>query len=274
MARLQRSVWLVALLLLAFPVAAQEVGTVAGLDGTADIGRGGAWTPATVGAPIEQGDQLRTGNPGRLKVVFQDDSVLSVSEGSLVVVNEQVFDPATKKARSYFDLIQGKLNSIASEYYNRPGASYEVKTATAVAGVRGTEFTVSYDPDDAVTEVLGFNGTVQVHSLLDPAGPGVIITANETTTVAQGRLPTPPRRYDGSIIRHQLEGFNFIGGGRFESVSAGHPLVAGSTVLRPDRAPKSLPRVVASGGAHDASSLLGQSPAVLKAVTGQLGVSF
>jgi len=274
MARPRRMVLSLALLLVAFRVGAQEVGTVAGLDGTADIGRGGAWTPATVGAPIEQGDQLRTGRPGRLKVVFQDDSVLSVSEESLVVVNEQVFDPATKKARSYFDLIQGKLNSIVSEYYSRPGASYQVKTATAVAGVRGTEFTVSYDPDDEVTEVLGFNGTVQVHSLWDPAGPGVIITANEATTVAQGRLPTPPQRYNESIIRHQLDGFNFIGGGRFESLSAGHPLVAGSTVLRPDRAPKVLPSAVASGGVHDASTLIGQSPVVLKAVTGQLGVSF
>lgn len=274
MAQLQRSGVLVALLLLAFPVAAQEVGTVAGLDGTADIGRGGAWTPAAVGAPIEQGDQLRTGRPGRLKVVFQDDSVLSVSEESMVVINEQVFDAANNKARSYFDLIHGKLNSIVSEYYSRPGASYQVKTATAVAGVRGTEFSISYDPDDEVTEVLGFNGTVQVHSLLDPAGPGVIITANEATTVAHGRLPTLPQRYNESIIRHQLDGFNFIGGGRFESVSAGHPLVAGSTVLRPDRAPKALPSVVASGCVRDASSLIGQSPAVLKAVTGQLGVSF
>ena len=272
MARLQ--CLLMALLLFAVPVAAQEVGTVAGLDGTADIGRGGAWTPAEVGAPIEQGDQLRTGNPGRLKVVFQDDSVLSVSEESLIVVNEQVFDPANNKTRSYFDLVRGKLSSIVSDYYGQPGASYQVKTATAVAGVRGTEFSVSYDPEDEVTEVLGFNGTVQVHSLMDPAGPGVIITANEATTVAHGRLPTVPRHYNDTIIRHQLDGFSFIGGGRFESVSAGHPLVAGSTVPRPDRAPKVLPSVVASGGVHDASSLLGQSPVVLKAVTGQFGISF
>ena len=135
--------------------------------------------------------------------------MLSVSEESLVVVNEQVFDPANSKTRSYFDLVRGKLNSIVSDYYGRPGASYQVKTATAVAGVRGTEFSISYDPDDEVTEVLGFNGTVQVHSLLDPAGPGVIITANEATTVAQGRLPTLPQRYNESIIRHQLDGIQF-----------------------------------------------------------------
>jgi hypothetical protein len=265
---------LAALLLLAFPAAAQEVGTVAELDGTVDIGRYGQWTSATIGAPIEQGDQLRTGKHGRLKVVFQDDSVLSVSEQSLVIVNEQVFDPATSKTRSYFDLVRGKLNSIVSDYYARPGASYEVKTATAVAGVRGTEFSVSYDPDDAVTEVLGFNGQVQVHSLLDPSGPGVIITANESTTVAKGHLPTTPRRFNDKFFRQQLEGFSFIGGGRFESAAVSHPLAAGASVPRPDCAPAVLPNVVATGGVHDASTLVGQSPPVVKAVTGQLGISF
>jgi len=274
MARLQRSGLVVALLLLALPAMAQEVGTVAEMEGTADIGRGGAWTAAAIGAPIEQGDQLRTGKPGRLKVVFQDDSVLSVSEQSLVVVNEQVFDPANSKARSYFDLIHGKLNSIVSDYYGRPGSDYKVKTATAVAGVRGTEFSVSYDPDDEITEVLGFNGKVEVHSLLDPSGPGVIITANEATTVEKGKLPTTPRRYNDTFFRQQIEGFSFIGGGRFESAAASHPLVSGSTVPRPDRAPAVLPNTVASGGVHDASTLIGQPPNVVKAMTGQLGISF
>ncbi len=274
MTRLQRLAFGLAVLVgCALPALAQEVGTVAEFEGTADIGRGGVWTPAAIGAPIEQGDQLRTGKPGRFKIVFQDDSVLSVSEQSLVVVNEQVFDPANNKAHSYFDLIHGKLNSIVSDYYGRPGSSYQVKTATAVAGVRGTEFSVSYDPDDEVTEVLGFNGKVEVHSLLDPSGPGVIITAHEATTVQKGQLPTTPRRYNETFFRQQLEGFNVVGGGRFESVATGHPLVSGSTVPRPDCAPKVLPNTLASGGVHDASTLVGQPPNVVKAMTGQLGIS-
>lgn len=273
MALLQRYGLLAALVLLALPCAAQEVGTVAALDGTADIGRHGVWTAAAAAAPIEQGDQLRTGRPGRLKVVFQDDSVLSVADESLVVINEQVFDPANSKTRSYFDLIRGKLNSIVSEYYSRPGASYEVKTPTAVAGVRGTEFSVSYDPADETTEVLGFSGKVEVHSLLDPAGPGVIITANESTTVLEGHLPTTPRRFNEKLFRQQLEGFSFIGGGRFESATTGHALAQGSTVPSSDRAPAVLPSV-ASTGVHDASTLIGQSPAIVKAMTGQLGISF
>src|SRR5262245_43209414 len=67
---------------LAGAVWAQEVGTVAELDGGAEIGRGGTWTPANVGAAIQQGDKLRTKRPGRMRVVFQDDSVLTLSDNS------------------------------------------------------------------------------------------------------------------------------------------------------------------------------------------------
>jgi hypothetical protein len=256
-------------------VAAQEVGTVAAVEGSVEIGRQGVWEPAAVGAAVHQGDELRTGRPGKLRVVFQDDTVLSVSEGSRVTVDEQVFQPADGKVHSVMNLLQGKVNALVGEYYGRPGAAYEIKTATAVAGVRGTEFSVSYDPYDEVTEVMGFSGRILVHSLWDPTGPGVIIGANETTTVAEGELPTQPRRYNERLFRQQLEGFDFIGGGRMESLIASHPLLAGANVPQPDRAP-----TVAGGAAvtlnekRDASSLVGDSPAVVKALTGQLGIEF
>ncbi len=274
MIRRQGYAFVAALVLFTAPALAQEVGTIAAVEGTAEVGRGGAWASAAVGAAIHQGDQLRTGKPGRLRIVFQDDSVLSVADESLVVVDEQVFDPGSNKARAYFDLLQGKLNALVSDYYGRPGSDYAVKTATAVAGVRGTEFSVTYDPQDEITEVMGFSGAVQVHSVLDPAGPGVIITANETTTVAEGQLPTSPRRFNETIFRQQLEGFDFIGAGRSESLTAGNALAAGASVPQPDRAPAVLPNVVASGAVHDASTLVDQSPPVVKAITGQLGIQF
>src|SRR5262249_31901961 len=130
--------------LLVAPARAQEVGTVAAVDGSAEIGRGGNWTTAAVGNPVHIGDELRTGRPGRLRVVFQDDSVLSVSDDSRVVVNEQMFDARKGTARALFNLLRGKITSVVSDYYHQPGAAYEVKTATAVAGVRGTEFAVEY----------------------------------------------------------------------------------------------------------------------------------
>src|SRR5262245_47285437 len=125
------SLW-AAILLVASAVSAQEVGTVAAVEGTAEIGSGGSWHTGAGGPPVHRGDQLRTGSPGRMRIVFQDDSVLVVSESSLVTVNEQVFAPKTGKARSLLDLVQGKVAAVVSEYYHKTGNRYEIKSVTAL----------------------------------------------------------------------------------------------------------------------------------------------
>jgi len=263
-----------AAVLSAVTAAAQDVGTIAALEGSAQIGRGETWIPATLGASVAHGDELQTGRPGRLRIIFQDDSVLTLGDDSQVTVDEQVFRPAQGEARSLFQLLRGKVRAVVSDYYDRRGARYEVTTVNAVAGVRGTEFAMAYDPASRLTEVIGISGVVSVHSAVDPTGPGVLVTASEATTIAPGQLPSAPRQLDGDTFRQQLMGIDFIGGGGVDSMS-GHPIVAGSGVPAPDQA--GVFGGVAAGEEPgtlsmerpDASSLLGQSPAAVKNLAGQ-----
>jgi len=252
---------------LATAAVAQEVGTVAAVEGTAEVGSAGTWTPAVIGTAIRRGDELRTGRPGRLRIVFQDDSVIAIADDSHITVNEQVFNPDQGKTKSVMELLQGKVNAVVSEYYHRAGAAYEIKTATAVAGVRGTEFAMTYDPALQVTEVIGIAGHVEVRSLVDPTAPGVLLTANEATAVWLGHEPTTPRRIDNSLFRQQMEGIDFIGQGRAESLSrGGAPLAVASIPVATAANP-------VTRGAPDVSNLVGQSPAIVQAMTGQLGIN-
>jgi hypothetical protein len=265
------------LLVLTALAGAQEVGTIAAVDGSAELGRGGTWTAAIPGSPVHIGDELRTGRPGRLRVVFQDDSVLAVGDEARMIVNEQVFDLEKGKSRSVFDLLRGKVTALVSDYYHQAGAVYEIKTVTAVAGVRGTEFSIAYYEQEEVTEVVGISGAVTVHSLVDPTGPGVLLRANETTTVAREELPATPRRIEETIFRQQIQGFDFIGGGRAESLALRQAAGAGARVPAADRAAASVAANPPDQLLHqkrDASSLVGQSPVVVKATTGQLGIVF
>jgi len=267
------------LLTLGGAAGAQEVGTIAALEGAAEIGRAGSWTPAAIGAAIQQGDELRTHHPGRMRIVFQDDSVLTVSDESQVVVDEQVFNPAAGQVRSVFGLLQGKVSALVGEYYHRAGTEYQIKTATAVAGVRGTEFVVAYQSDNDVTEVAGVSGRAEVHSILDPTGHGVLVSAHELTTVARGEFPESPRRVSDAIFRRYIEGIEFIGAGGAENITTGQPLLTGASVPKPDQAG------AVSGAAvppmardilrerRDVSSLLQQTPAVF-GPAGRLRVTF
>lgn len=214
---------------------AQEVGTIAALEGTVEIGRGGAWTAASIGVALRAGDELRTGRPGRLRAVFQDDSVLIVGDESHLVVDEQVFDLNREVFRSVIRLLKGKMRSLVSEYYKRPRAVYSIETPTAVSGVRGTEFVIVYDPVAEVTEVVGVSGLVEVHSVLDRVSRAVFVFTPNITMVTRGQFPTVPRRLTDKLFQQYLEGLEFIGNGRAEGLSVAHPLLVGSLVPPADR---------------------------------------
>lgn len=227
-----------ATLLLASAAQAQDVGTVAAVRGAAEIGRGGARTAAAVGMGVQLGDELHTGSDGQLRVVFRDDSVIDLTEGSSLVVDQQVFDPAASSFSSLMRLVAGRARALVGEYYRTPGAAYQIETPTAVAGVRGTSFLVAYDPDVDATEVIGIDGRIEVRSLGERAAT-VYITAHEATTVWRGEAPTPPQRLGDELFSRQVEAIPQIALANVGSLAASSPLRAGATVPAPDRAPSS-----------------------------------
>lgn len=262
---------------LAASAAGAEAGTVASVEGTADVQHDGRWSAAEIGVPVQVGDAVRTGPDGRVRIVFQDDTVLNVGASSFLVVDRQVFDPEGAGSRSLMKLLRGRVRALVSEYYQAPGSSYEIETDTAVAGVRGTEFIVDYDPEQFVTDVVGVSGTVQVNSVLDRARHGVYVTAGEISTVRQGRLPGPPPQLDEDTFRQYLEGLEFIGFGRPESLTASNTIVAGAEVQAPERAPEAPAPAVApttDRPERDASDLIGQPPGIVQSLTGDLVVRF
>lgn len=260
---------------------AAEVGTVAAVEGQARIERAAEAVDVHVGTAVQLGDVLVTGPDGKLRVVFQDDSVLTLSADSRVTVDDSIFDPAQRTARSLFGLLRGKVNAAVSEYYRQRGNAYEIRTETAVAGVRGTEFAMWFDPEAERTEVVAIEGTVQVHSLRDPQAPGVLVRAREATVVERERPPAAPRRLDEPLFRERIEGFDFISRGRPEGIVSTVALASGAGALRfagqklvtEGVPPGSEGSGVKNAGLEgDATSKLGQPPAGIR-FTGQLGLN-
>jgi len=293
--RRQIAVWIGMLLLVAVRVVAQSVGTIADSAGQADVLRAGTVVPAAIGMAVQLGDTLRTARPGRLRVVFQDDSVVSLGDDSELQIDTQVFDPTGGTYTALLRLVRGRLRAVVSEYYQRSGARYEIETPSAVSGVRGTEFVVTFDPVAETTAVVGISQRVAVHSVEDRVRHGVVVTAHELTEVVRGHYPTPPRRLDEATFRQYLEGLEFIGEGRPESQTVGLAWLRGADIPPEDRAaalppPVGLvtsdrtqvygPRTLGEdlteevNERRDPSGIIGNSPAVLQSVTGKVGVDF
>ncbi len=249
------------------------VGHVASAEGEASIGRGDEFSPAETGMEIELGDELRTAD-GRLRVVFQDDSVLNLAENTRLIVDEQVFEPEQSRFSSVLNLLGGKVRAAVSEYYQQPGAAYEIETPTAVAGVRGTTFVVSYDEDDELTEVLGIRGRVFVRGLDERLAEGVYLTAQEATTVAPGQEPELPTRLDEMRFRERLDSVEILGRQGLGNLASGATLQAGGEVAPADRAPQIVSQLTTLDDQRDASDVVGQPLPVIETTRGRLGVPF
>jgi hypothetical protein len=252
--------------------AAEDVGSVASVRGVADIGRAGAFTPATVGAAVQLGDELRTGD-GQMRVVFRDDSVIDLTERSSLTVDTQVFDPAASTYSSLLRLAAGKARALVGKVYGTPGASYEIQTPTAVAGVRGTSFLIEYDATRDATDVIGIDGRIMVRSLAQVLDDTVYVTASEGTTVMRGRAPTRPEAVDPDYLLHESSALQPLAVGGVGGGGAAAGVQSGSSVPPPDRAPSSggLAGQVGRDELRNPGDVAGQPPAVVNS-RGQLGV--
>jgi len=272
-----------ALALAAVPRAtlAQVAGSVAAVEPPAEIGRDGSWTAASAGAEVRTGDTLRTGAAGRLKVVLADGSVLVVSERSELVIDEHVYRPADGSLSSVLELLGGKVRAVVNEYYGASNAKFEIQTDTAVAGVRGTDFIVTYDGVAGTTEVIGVSGRISVHNP-GLAGRSVLVTAHTQTRVDRGRAPTEPSAIDEERFRHYLDDIDFVGGAQSSSIGFSQPLLSGNEVPAPEQAGAAANAPGAGGldldkidngpGLPNAAGLGDQPPAALEA--GDVGVRF
>jgi ferric-dicitrate binding protein FerR (iron transport regulator) len=217
---------------------AQEVGSVATMEGAPEGGRDGAWSTLAIGNPIHVGDGVRTGADSRARIVLLDGSVLNLGKQAQITIAEATTDESGRAVRAVIQLHAGALEAAVGPDYTRPGAAFDVKTQTALATVSGTEFVASYDPVAEVSTVTGVAGQVQVYSLASPLSRGVLVARQEATTVAKGELPSLPRPLTEIAFRQRIEELEFAGVGRPESLGAA--LRTASRVPPPDRAPRHL----------------------------------
>jgi hypothetical protein len=172
--------------------AQERVGSVAGVEGQAEVLHAGAseWSPLGAGDPVLLGDQLRTRPDSKLRIALREDSVLTLAPGSQLAITEQVVAPA---AVSRFQLLLGTIKAAVTERYSEPNARFEVETPTAIAGVRGTSFLASYDPAQQETLVVGLTDVTRVRALVDTRGAAVVdLGPGIATRVRRGARPLAP----------------------------------------------------------------------------------
>ena len=179
---------------------AEPVGRVAAVVGTvlvtgADGGSGGEARRLTEGAPVFQGDRIETAAGSRVRLEFVDESVVSLGENCAFTIDWFLYAPAIDLRSVLFLVPRGILRLAASLV---PDSTFELRTNTAVASVRGTDWMAEASGESTAVVVL--DGRVAVGNALGT----VVLTEGEGTDVAAGEPPTPPVRWGEARIERFL----------------------------------------------------------------------
>lgn len=161
--------------------AQQRAGEVSRLIPAVTITRGTSSTGAAEKTVVDWQDILNTQSAGRARVSLDDGSLLNVGPDSVL----QVVKHDAGAQQTALELVSGKMR-VQAKKLTLPGAKFEIKTPSGIAGVVGTDFYVGYD-DNQMTVVV-FEGQVKVCNL---AGLCVEALAGQMTTVHSGDSSGP-----------------------------------------------------------------------------------
>ncbi|OGX55033.1 MAG: hypothetical protein A2447_10900 [Omnitrophica WOR_2 bacterium RIFOXYC2_FULL_38_12] len=111
------------------------------------------WTPLAKGMQVEIGDSIRTARNSFVDIALDKAKLntIRIDQKSMVVLNSD-----TSGAFDRLDLTKGKV--IANLEDLKSGMNFEVNTPSAIAGVRGSSYSVYVEKDS--DEVLAFKDTV------------------------------------------------------------------------------------------------------------------
>jgi hypothetical protein len=161
-----------------------------------------ASTNAVKGTKVCQGDAIVAGPQSRAKIVMEDGNELNISPESRIVLEQYEYKPADNKKKVMLNVLYGKVRAATKEenMYGDKAAdgqanAFQVKTKSAVAGVRGTDFLTSFNRNTNRAEIVTFKGRVDVGTL---GANGVILNPvsvgpNQKTEALPGSPPAPPK---------------------------------------------------------------------------------
>jgi len=135
-------------------------GRVTFVSGEATRSAGGRTERLALDSPVFEGDVIETRGRTRLELTLRDQSVLRVGPRSRVVLGSAVFGRSVEERQVAARLLVGDVWAKVARTVGGD-SRFEVQTANAVAGVRGTTFRVDARADKSVV-VKVYGGTVAV----------------------------------------------------------------------------------------------------------------
>ena len=184
-----------------------EIGNITSQTRAAQITRKGDKILTEVNTPVEMRDLIQT-LKGRANIKFVDDTNVSVTEYSKLLIDEFVYNSKKKTGKLSLKAALGTIRYSSGKIAKNSRENVKIKSPTASVSVRGTDFTMNVQEDGASSFLLlpstdadgnSYVGSIDVSTL---GGTVTLDQAYEATTVTTAiAAPTPPQviQQDGPV---------------------------------------------------------------------------
>jgi FecR-like protein len=133
---------------------ADSVGVVVAVQGTVTI------QPATMTPPmrVRQFDEvgplsiLNSQSGSRCKVLYTDDSLVTLGENSRLEITEQTYQAGSDQRAFVAHLIRGAVRALVARSFEGGNSTYEIHAGTSVATARGTYFVIWLNGEQTTTD--------------------------------------------------------------------------------------------------------------------------
>lgn len=212
--------WPILLFLLLFYFqASAQVGKITEFSGSALIKRGKESITASNGAVIESNDKIETKN-GKVKITFQDNTTVSITEHSSLVIDDFVYDPKSNSGKLKLKAASGTVRYVSGAIAHSDPKAVNINTPTASIAVRGTDFIMSINEIGSSMIILMPNCQDNESDDLEPScSSGKIDVESGLTTVTLdrafeatlvetiGAAPSPPIlvNLNNSVLDNSLQ---------------------------------------------------------------------
>lgn len=262
------------------PQAVRSAGTVTGAIPSETVQRQGqgAAHPLALRDSVNWQDVVQTQQTGRVRITLLDGSFLNVGARSVMRIVEH--NPQTQQTQ--VELTLGRVRSQVVKL-TKPGASFQMRTQTAVIGVVGTIFVVEASQNS--THVICIEGQVTVQNI-NPAIVGQVqLGPGQSTVVASGAAPTTAAATNATELQTSLgetevqpgaatatgaqtpPGPSGAGGAAGGASGAGTTITVGTAAAAAAGGVSAVAGVTALAKADDAVSALDQATTALQSAT-------
>lgn len=125
--------------------ALEPIGVVKTVTGDVTIGRSASEPPVRANQKVYEGDVVKTGSSGRVGLVMEDDTLISMGGNSKLRLENFAYRPPEHKLSFIVRIFKGTASFLCGRIARFSAGQMHIETPDATVGVRGTHVLIQVD---------------------------------------------------------------------------------------------------------------------------------